>query len=163
MCTTTRGDHFPACNTTAHFINIMESSENIQPNRMEYHAQKVQKHCRVCVCSREGSFNHIQMPGVCTAAVCRMRLELLLLLKKIQLLFHLASAVAASIQWLIESLQQLKVCLKDAPLSHSNGATTVMRIAWYEKIFINVHVACLQANKLNYMQVCEHFDKLRKG
>ena len=48
MCTTTRGQHFPACSTTAHFINIMQSSENNQPDRMEYHSQKVQQHCRVC-------------------------------------------------------------------------------------------------------------------
>eukprot|EP00731_Ephydatia_muelleri_P032352 Em0023g859a len=39
--------------------------------------------------------------------------------------------VVASVQWIKESLQQLKVCLKDAPLSHSNGATTVTRIAWH--------------------------------
>ncbi|KAL5467432.1 hypothetical protein EMCRGX_G031654 [Ephydatia muelleri] len=64
------------------------------------------------------------------------------MLKKIQPLFHLASAVVASVQWIKESLQQLKVCLKDAPLSHSNGATT-----------------CSNENCM----VCEHFEKLRKG
>eukprot|EP00731_Ephydatia_muelleri_P028949 Em0020g593a len=40
------------------------------------------------------------------------------------------SAAVASIQWLKESLEQLKLCLKDALLSHSTGATTQMRTAW---------------------------------
>ena len=81
------------------------------------------------------------------------------MLKKIQPLFNLASAVhtvAATVQWLKESLQQLKVWIKDAPLSHSNGATIVMRTAWYEKVLTcRCMHACLQA--------CEHFKKLRTG
>ena len=61
----------------------------------------------------------------CTAVACRMPLALPLMVKMIQPLFHHASAVAASVQWLKESLQQLKVWLKDEddPLTHSNGAT----------------------------------------
>ena len=143
MYTTTCGQHFPTRSTTTHFMNIVQLSEKIiNQTGWNITANKCTAGC-VHVCSRESSFNDIQMPGVCTAAAgC---------------LWHYHWYWSRSNHFSI-LLLQLQVCLKDAPLSHSTGATTQMRIEWYEKT-----CTCMLTGWHIKLQVCEYFKKLRVG
>ena len=128
-------------------MNIMQSSEHNQPDRMEYHSQKVQQHCRVC-----GKLMVVGGKAASTIYKCQEFAQ------QLQNAFGITidaeedpttfpSCFCSCCKRTLD--KRITAAAQGVPQRcstvTSNGATTVTRIAWYmyEKVLINVHVGML--------------------